>query len=137
MSGGSRDLVGLAHSRWSEKPPVHATSAGRRPSTNGRMPVAVLDETDGEKLAPAQTVRFRRPTEGPVQLLPGRLEVLAGETTHQEIRFVRIPGEPLQLILGRDGGPSPQYVALGSATVSRRHAHFTYAEGRWTVKNLS
>jgi pSer/pThr/pTyr-binding forkhead associated (FHA) protein len=72
-----------------------------------------------------------------VQLLPGRLEVLAGETRHHEIRFVRIPGEPLQLILGRDAGPSRQYVGLGSATVSRRHARFTYVDGRWVVKNLS
>jgi len=72
-----------------------------------------------------------------VQLLPGRLEVLAGEPLHHEIRFVRIPGEPMQLILGRDAGPSAQYVALKSGTVSRRHARFAFANGRWAVANLS
>jgi hypothetical protein len=84
-----------------------------------------------------ETVRFRRPVEEPVQLLPGRLEVLAGETQHHEIRFVRIPGEPMQLILGRESGPSAQYVALKSSTVSRRHARLAFANGRWSVANLS
>ena len=82
-------------------------------------------------------MRFFRPTDEPVQLLPGRLEVLAGTTRHREIRFVRIPGEPLQLFVGRDPGPSPQYIGLGAATVSRRHARFAYADGQWLVKNLS
>jgi hypothetical protein len=70
-------------------------------------------------------------------LVPGRLEVLAGDAALHEIRFVRLPGEPLQLILGRDAGPSPQYVALSSKTVSRRHAHFLFDDGHWVVKNLS
>ena len=75
-------------------------------------PVVRADEVVGdEELAPYEldetlqppneTVRFRRPVEEPVQLLPGRLEVLAGESQQQEIRFVRIPGEPMQMILGR------------------------------------
>ena len=84
-----------------------------------------------------ETVRFRRPGDEPVQIVPGRLEVLAGDAQLSEIRFVRLPGQPLQLILGRDGGPSAQYVGLSSPTVSRRHAHFTYADGCWRVKNLS
>ena len=86
----------------------------------------------------AETVRFRRPTEEPVQLLPGRLEVLSGESKHREIRFVRVPGEPLQLVVGRDpGAPSPRHVALQSNTVSRQHARFEFSDGRWAVSNLS
>lgn len=86
----------------------------------------------------AETVRFRRPTEEPVQLLPGRLEVLSGESKHQEIRFVRVPGEPLQLVVGRDpGAPSPRHVALQSNTVSRQHARFEFSDGKWAVSNLS
>jgi hypothetical protein len=69
--------------------------------------------------------------------LPGRLEVLAGTTHHREILFVRIPGKPAHLVLGRDGGPAPHYVGLDSPTVSRRHARFSYADGQWLVKNLS
>lgn len=86
----------------------------------------------------SETVRFRRPSEEPVQLLPGRLEVLSGESKHREIRFVRIPGEPLQLVVGRDPGtPSPRHVTLQSSTVSRQHARFEFADGRWAVANLS
>ena len=86
----------------------------------------------------AETVRFRRPSEEPVQLLPGRLEVLSGESKHREIRFVRVPGEPLQLVVGRDpGAPSPRHVALQSSTVSRQHARFQFADGKWAVANLS
>ena len=94
-------------------------------------------ELDEKLQPPSETVRFRRPVEEPVQLLPGRLEVLAGEPQQQEIRFVRIPGEPMQMILGRENGPSAQYVALKSNTVSRRHARFAFSNGQWAVANLS
>lgn len=87
--------------------------------------------------SPMETVRFRRPADEALQLLPGRLEVLAGEPRHQEIRFVRVPGERPQLILGRDPGSSPQHVALQSRTVSRRHARLAYSNGAWAVANLS
>lgn len=95
----------------------------------------VKDDTD--EYNPNETIRFRRPVEEPVQLLPGRLEVVSGDTVHREIRFVRIPGEPMQVILGRDAGPSPQYVALKSGTVSRQHARLAFNNGRWSVSNLS
>jgi len=85
----------------------------------------------------SETIRFRRPVEEPIQLLPGRLEVLSGDTQHREIRFVKLPGEPMQLILGRDAGPSAQYVALKSGTVSRRHAKFAFSDGHWQIANLS
>jgi hypothetical protein len=94
-------------------------------------------DLDEQQPAPNETVRFRRPVDEPVQLLPGRLEVLAGEPQQQEIRFVRIPGEPMQMILGRESGPSAQYVALRSSTVSRRHARFAFSNGHWAVANLS
>jgi len=90
-----------------------------------------------DEQAPAETVRFNRPVDEVLQLLPGRLEVLAGETRHREIRFVRAPGQPPQLILGRDAAGSAQHVALQSSTVSRRHARLAYSNGTWAVANLS
>ena len=95
------------------------------------------DDLDEKQSAPNETVRFRRPVEEPIQLLPGRLEVLSGEPRHHEIRFVRIPGEPMEMILGRETGPSAQYVALKSNTVSRRHARLAFSNGQWAVANLS
>jgi hypothetical protein len=87
--------------------------------------------------AGTETVHFRRPTDQAVQLLPGRLEVLSGLTTPREIRFVRIPGERPQLILGREPGSSPPHVALPSSTVSRQHARLDFSGGRWGLTNLS
>jgi hypothetical protein len=85
----------------------------------------------------SDTVHFRRPTDEALQLLPGRLEVLSGLSLPREIRFVRIPGERPQLILGREPGSSPQDVALPSSTVSRQHARLDFSAGRWGVTNLS
>jgi hypothetical protein len=137
MTSNARESLVTAH-LLRERIPVDRAAAVDPPRLNHRpSSVAVLDDVDEDAPAPTETVRFSRAVDQPVQLLPGRLEVLAGETRHREIRFVRIPGEPLQLILGRDAGPSAQYVGLGSATVSRRHARLAYADGRWMVKNLS
>jgi hypothetical protein len=114
-----------------------------RPQPIVRADEAVRDEGfapyegDEQLPVPNETVRFRRPVEEPVQLLPGRLEVLAGESQHHEIRFVRIPGEPLQVILGRESGRWALYVALKSSTVSRKHARLAFENGRWAVANLS
>jgi hypothetical protein len=119
-------------------PPVRSfTPAPSRNGNNGHHRMPVVDGIDDGTPVSTETVRFVRPAEQAVQLLPGRLEVVAGDTSHQEIRFVRIPGQPPELILGRDGGPSAQYVGLSSATVSRRHAHFLFVDGRWVVRNLS
>ena len=86
---------------------------------------------------PGETIRFRRLADEPVQLLPGRLEVISGDPQHEEIRFVRVPGRPAELIVGRDPGDSVQHVTLRSSTVSRQHARFGYSNGRWVVANLS
>lgn len=110
----------------------------RVPSDNGaRLDHLHSDNGYADEPEPAETMRFNRPVEEVLQLLPGRLEVLAGETRHREIRFVRAPGQPPQLILGRDAAGSPQHVALQSSTVSRRHARLAYSNGHWAVANLS
>jgi FHA domain len=88
-------------------------------------------------VSPNDTIHFRRPSEEVLQLLPGRLEVLSGIPAPREIRFVRIPGEQPQLILGREPGPSPPHVALPSGTVSRQHARLEFSGGRWGLTNLS
>jgi len=98
---------------------------------------APFDNGDGGEYSGSETIRFRRPSDEPVQILPGRLEVVSGEPRHREIRFVRVPGEPAQLIVGREPGRSPQHVTLQSSTVSRMHARFAFNNGRWAIANLS
>jgi pSer/pThr/pTyr-binding forkhead associated (FHA) protein len=87
--------------------------------------------------ASMETVQFRRPSDEALQLLPGRLEVLSGLALPREIRFVRLPGERPEVILGREPGNSPQHVSLPSSTVSRQHARLDFSGGRWSVTNLS
>jgi hypothetical protein len=120
----------------------HVSESERHPGSEVAVEAIVFRDTHVEPPARsasnAETVRFRRPAEEPVQLLPGRLEVVSGESKHREIRFVRVPGEPLQLVVGRDpGAPSPRHVTLQSSTVSRQHAQFNFSDGKWAVANLS
>jgi FHA domain len=127
--------------------PARAANGVRPPRSPGRMAGSEALAFDDARFADvdavpvrganSETVRFLRPGEEQIQILPGRLEVLAGEPKHREIRFVRSPGEPAELILGRDPGPSPHAIALQSDTVSRRHARFAFSNGRWSVTNLS
>jgi hypothetical protein len=140
LTSHDRDALDMANARRPQQAPERVVPVG--PRQNGRAdapaPVNPVDAVvDDDTPSPMETVRFYRPSEEPVQLLPGRLEVLAGTTRHREIRFVRVPGKPLHLYVGRDAGPAPQYIGLDSPTVSRRHARFAYADGRWLVKNLS
>jgi hypothetical protein len=101
-------------------------------------PIDLPMSMDGDQVpATSETVRFVRPADEVVQLLPGHLEVLSGDTRHQEIRFVRVAGQQPHLILGRNPGRSPQHVALNSSTVSRQHARLAYSGGKWAVANLS
>ena len=104
----------------------------------GDRSVEIPTSMDGDQVpATSETVRFVRPADEVVQLLPGHLEVLSGDTRHQEIRFVRVAGQQPHLILGRNPGRSPQHVALNSSTVSRQHARLAFSGGKWMVANLS
>ena len=122
-------------------PPATLTSASVSTTSlvNGNIAAStgVTTNAGDPDAASTMTVRFVRPGDEPLQLLPARLEVLSGMTPHQVLRFVRVPGKPAEMILGREIGSSPQHVTLASNTVSRRHARVTCANGRWEVTNLS
>lgn len=121
---------------------------GARPYTSGPaiaptlaaagLAIADSDEVD-EAPVPltGETVVFRRIADEPLQLLPGRFEVLAGEPGREDVRFFGALGEPVEIVLGREGGPPQRAIRLHSRTVSRRHARLTFANGHWTITNLS
>lgn len=72
-----------------------------------------------------------------VQLLPGRLEVLAGIEREQAIRFIKpARGEP-EVTLGRSGGSPGTHIQLRAATVSRIHARMNMNGNGWAIANLS
>lgn len=124
--------------------PTHVAPAVAPPAAPPARPVGERSvniptpfDGDGQVAATSETVRFVRPADEVVQLLPGHLEVLSGDTQQQEIRFVRVAGQQPHLILGRNPGRSPQHVSLNSSTVSRQHARLAYSGGKWAVANLS
>ena len=120
-------------------PPPHVETQVRRAVADDRASTQAgpLNPPREERRRDAETIRFFRPTEQPLQFLPGHLEVLEGMAKDREFRFVRVPGDAPHVFLGRNGGPSPNMVGLGSETVSRQHARMEYADGQWHVKNLS
>lgn len=84
-----------------------------------------------------RTVRFFQPTDGTLQLLPGRLEIVEGADQGHNIRFVRTWGETPEITFGRNEGPPYRHVQLRSQTVSREHARMRLEEERWRITNLS
>lgn len=79
------------------------------------------------------------PMEGTLQLLPGRLELLAGgsDSLAREVRFVRVPGRDPEVTFGRDEGKPFVHIRLDLPTVSRKQARLRFREGRWTLFNES
>ena len=118
-------------------PPMSAAAVVPRVTNERAIGIPASMDADSQVSANSETVRFQRPNDDVVQLLPGHLEVLSGDNRHQEIRFVRVQGQQPQLILGRNPGRSPQHISLNSSTVSRQHARLAFSGGRWAVANLS
>jgi pSer/pThr/pTyr-binding forkhead associated (FHA) protein len=85
-----------------------------------------------------ETLRFSVPSDGPMELLPGRLEIVAGPESGREIRFVRAQGEvDVEVTFGRSEGPPNRHVQILARTVSRRHAIMTLIDDHWQLTNLS
>jgi hypothetical protein len=132
-------LIYPIHAQFARQPPPAPVHAVPTQSATAAAPVTQLSavEPTADDATQTETMQFVRPTDDALQLLPARLEVVSGMTPQQVIRFVRVPGKPAEMILGRETASSPQQVTLTSSTVSRRHARVTYADGRWLVSNLS
>lgn len=111
-----------------------------RPVLNAQtmtQPVPASGPADQGALVEAGPIRFHRPPEGTLQLLPGRLEILSGNERHEEIRFVRVAGQDAVVTFGRSEGEPHLHIQLQSRTVSRLHASIRFQEGRWYMANLS
>lgn len=132
--------------RWSPPP-----SIGRpRPAGNGHPALGAAASVSagalvvGEPssidaaLIEGETLRFTVPTDGTVEFLPGRLEVVAGPDSGREIRFVRSPDDgPVEVTFGRSEGPVHRHVQILARTVSRRHAVLSLIDEHWQLTNAS
>ncbi len=90
-----------------------------------------------EETAPDATIIFTRPVDEPIQILPGRLHVISGEDSGEDLHLFSKLGEPPQIVVGREKGPPHRHITLRSPTVSRRHARMEFINGCWTITNLS
>lgn len=72
-----------------------------------------------------------------IQLLPGRLRIVAGAAQEREFRFPRLPGRMVEVTIGRQGGEAPSHIQLAAPTVSRLHARMRFEGGCWRIENLS
>jgi hypothetical protein len=93
-----------------------------------------------EPVAPpveSETVRFARPGEQALQLLPAHLEVQEGDGRGEIIRLLCAFGEVPEITLGRGDGEAHRHVKLHSPTVSRMHARLMMRDGHWRILNLS
>jgi membrane protein implicated in regulation of membrane protease activity len=89
-----------------------------------------------DSLVDGKTIRFHRPVDGTLQMLPGRLDIVEGEDKGQTIRFVRAGASP-EVTFGRSEGPAYRHIQLRAPTVSRKHAHMRYRDSIWSIRNLS
>jgi len=150
----SREATGTLGADWAEPRPATPAPApeqlprlrlepsGERPFP---IPPAVPERPAPPdlrtRLAPADPpppVRVHRPSDGTLQFLPGRLEIMEGRELGQEIRFIRQPGPgPTEVTFGRQDGVPYRHVQLYEPTVSRLHAKVTQEGTNWRLTNLS
>ncbi len=94
--------------------------------------------TQGADIVLGHSLRFHRPIDGTLALLPGYLEVIGGPDAGHEVRFVRTnDSEPADITFGRKDGPPYRHVQLLEPTVSRTHARLSRDGERWRLTNLS
>lgn len=119
------------------------TDGALRPEPRAPGAAASSAEHHNLRLEPTPEARpalkvHRPPTDGTLQFLPGRMEIIEGRDIGQEIRFVRQPGVPqTEITFGRGDGPPYRHVQLHEPTVSRLHARITQEDRRWRLTNLS
>jgi hypothetical protein len=107
-------------------------------STGPFRPSEARPGSPSAHLVEGTQLRFFRAEEGTLEFLPGRLEVVGGEDTGQEIHFARQVGdEDLTVTFGRSEGPPLRHIQLLDPTVSRQHARMTYDGQRWHLSNMS
>lgn len=132
---------------WMPAPPRREVATGTdgapRQESRTTAPAARADDHPSLRLEHTPEARralkvHRPPTDGTLQFLPGRMEVIEGRDIGQEIRFVRQPGvAQTEITFGRGDGAPYRHVQLHEPTVSRLHAKITQDDKRWRLTNLS
>ncbi len=112
---------------------------GSTPTPQTYPPAPPSPEAPSESPSAPRVTVAGGPMDGTLQLLPGRLELVAGgsESMAREVRFVRVPGQEPEVTFGRDEGAPFVHIRLNLPTVSRRQARLRFRDGRWILVNES
>ena len=121
----------------SELPRLETPSPPPDPTDRVVLPAAATNSLGRADPAVESVPPLAPNFEGTLQFVPGRLEVVSGPGSGEEMRFVRVPGANQEVTLGRIEGPPHQHLRLNSPTVSRSHARLVYGDGRWRLRNES
>jgi len=90
------------------------------------------------KVVEGRTIKMHAPPPGTLKILPGRLEVTAGDDTVKELRFYRVRGQSTpEITFGRATGPAYTHIQLKPMTVSSRQAKMTYINNQWILTNFA
>lgn len=127
--------------------PERPAFVGRRIAHDVAVPLQVSSEpvdaapswvrpTTADSFEVGATMVFARSSSHPLHLLPAYLEVISGVPLGEDIQLMGDIGEVNHITIGRDVEEA-HGVELSSPTVSRRHASLTFADGQWTIANLS
>mgnify|MGYP002623952725 FL=1 len=127
-------IVAYRRGRASAEPDLITGEPSRRTKEPDIATSALWPESERE--FDGRTMRFVRP-DPTVRLMPAKLEVIGGGDTGEEIRFVAVANEPVEVMFGRAPGEGPRNVHLKQKTVSRTHAIVRYRHGEWMIENLS
>jgi len=85
-----------------------------------------------------RTIKMHAPPPGTLKILPGRLEIAAGDDTVKEIRFYRVRGQSTpEITFGRAAGAPYSHIQLKPMTVSSRQAKITYINNAWILTNFA
>lgn len=126
------NAASVAEMRAHQQPAEEARPVLKLQVAGDNRPVAHKD------VVTHNTLRLEKVTDGTLQFLPGKLEVIEGRDIGQEVRFVKTPGPDGNTItFGRVAGPQYRHVQLLEQTVSREHARMTFEGKSWTLTNLS
>lgn len=83
-----------------------------------------------------ETIKIHQPPPQTLKVLPGRFEVIAGDSEIKEIRLFKLPDQTDgEFTFGRNQGPPYRHIQIKHPTVSRDQAKLLFSNGKYTIVN--
>ena len=129
-------LIVLMRGRGAPAAAMPAETAGAGAAPVGVAPMAGAPEPIEQ--IKGDTIRLYSPPPGTMKLLPGSMEVAAGEKKLREVRFFLPKGQQeAEFTFGRAAGKPYVHIQLDHGTVSSRQAKLFFADNSYRLINYS